>query len=377
MTTTDDVLLVSKPLVPPWQDSATLLPCSLAQHASGVRMAVMTRRGLRLDLPGVRSEGLYRHPAEPEPSGFDKARVLARLLGPDIPPVLHFMLAPRRRTSAAAALVRRRHPRVRIVQTVMWLPDFPGELEPALFGDVVAVWSQTGAAMARQALSARQGVRIVHIPPGVSPLEPMGRDEKRQARVALDLSPDRPVVVYAGDVELSGAARVVAMAATRVVERIPAFFVFACRPRTAMSWAATRAFESEIAPLVGRGHARVVGRLDSFHDLLRCADCQVLPGDTMYGRTDLPLSLLEGLSASVPAVVGTGTPVDMLIDAGAVLGVRPADPVALADTLIALLHRHGSVDALAAAGRDWVLRHHGVEQMAAAYSSVYHDLLRM
>ena len=43
-----DVLFVSKPLSPPWDDSGKLLPYLLAQRAGGLRLAVMTPRGVTI-----------------------------------------------------------------------------------------------------------------------------------------------------------------------------------------------------------------------------------------------------------------------------------------------------------------------------------------
>lgn len=371
-----DVLFVTKPLSPPWDDSGKLLPFTIARHIEGMRVAVMTHRGADVGLPRAVREEVYSQPSSFRVPGGDKLRVLWRLLTRDTPPVVHFFFSPNPATCLAARLFRRARPGVRVVQTVMSLPDNPRDLASGLFADVVVTWSRTAAEMASQA--ARQlgrPTRVVHVPPGVEPVAPMNLDEKREARAGFGLPPDRPVVLYAGDLEFSSAAETVARAAHEVVRRIQVTFVFACRPKTPGARLAERDLLRLLGGLVATGHARLMGRVDRFHDLLRCADCQVLPAETTYAKTDIPLVLLEGLSAGVPAVVGTGTAMDELVDSGAAIGVPPLVPGAVADALIGLLARHGA-PTMAAAGRACVAARHSAEGMARAHAAIYRELLQ-
>jgi glycosyltransferase involved in cell wall biosynthesis len=153
-------------------------------------------------------------------------------------------------------------------------------------------------------------------------------------------------------------------------------FVFACRPKPAAAQSVSRELEARLADLTALGHVRFMGSVGAFSDLLRCVDCQVLPAETTYAKTDLPMVLLEGLSAGVPAIVGTGTPMDELVDAGAVMGVPPGSPEALASALIGVLSGPGRAEAMAAGGRDYILLRHTARRMAEAHATIYRDLLR-
>ena len=173
-----------------------------------------------------------------------------------------------------------------------------------------------------------------------------------------------------------GLEEVTAAAAAEVVERVPATFLFACRRKTSASKAAERCLREDVTGLEARGYARILERVPSFKDLLRCVDVQVLPAETTYAKTDIPLVLLEGLSAGIPAVVARQTPMEELESAGAAVGVPPMDPEPLARALVGMLDGKGRVKALGDAGRRYVLEHHTARSMARAHADLYNEVLR-
>ncbi|NOZ02054.1 MAG: glycosyltransferase family 4 protein [Deltaproteobacteria bacterium] len=374
-----DVLFVSKPLCPPFNDSGKLLPYLVAKHIQGIRVSVMTPRGRPLtEGTGAISEEIY-----PVASSFSvpmtqKLRLMYRLIGRITPPAVHFFFSPNGPTTAAARLFRALKPDVKVIQTVMSLPAQAEALRGALFGDVVVTWSRAAAELVGSVVkSGRREARVVHVPPGIEPLEPMDPVEKKKVRHDLGLPTDRPLVLYAGDLEFSSGAEVTAAAAAGIMDRTPAFFAFACRRKTDQSLAAEKRLGEDLAPLLDRGRARILDKTPVFHDLLRCADVQVLPAETTYAKTDIPLVLLEGLSAGVPAIVATGTPMQELVDGGAAVGVPPLEPQALGAALTGLLEGKGRVDALGASGRRYVLKRHTAEAMARAHAKLYAEVLRI
>jgi glycosyltransferase involved in cell wall biosynthesis len=374
---TPDVLFVSKPLAAPWNDSGKVLPYLIAREIKGVSLAVMTPRGQPLAIQGVRSEELYRQAWSFTVPMRDKVGLLFRLMTRSLPPVVHFFFSPNGPTSLAARIVRWRHPGVKVVQTLMSLPMGGEAMDQGIFGDVVVAWSRTAAERASDVIM-RRGInaKVVHVPPGIDELRPMTQAQKSAARASFGLPPERPVILYAGDLEFSTAAFVTAATVPLVLEQMQAVFVFACRPKTAVAEAVSRELQSKLAGPISTGNVRFMGNVNAFAELLRCVDCQVLPAETTYAKTDLPMVLLEGLSAGVPAIVGTGTPMDELVQAGAVLGVPSGSPSALASALIGLLSGTGRAKALAVVGREIVLRRHSARAMADAHAAIYRELLR-
>lgn len=371
-----DVLLVSKPLGPPWNDSGKVLPFLLAKNLKEVRLAVLTAKGQSLGLPGVIEEQIYSESKSFSVALTEKARLFFWLARANLPPVLHFFFSPNLSTALAARLLRRLRSGIVTVQTLMSLPDDTRRLGLSLFADVVVVWSAYALEVAKEA-AARKGFRgkIVHINPGISPLSPASAEERAAIRKELGLPVEKPVILYAGDLEFTSAAQTVAGAAKLVLQEMQAVFIFACRAKTKHTGRYVEALRAGLKDYVSRGEIRFFQKTD-FHALLRCVDVQVFPAESTFAKTDIPLVLLEGLSAGVPAVVATNTPMQELVLQGAATGVPPMDPQALAHRLITLFSRPGQAEALGRAGRAVVMARYTAEAMAKAHATLYRQLLQ-
>ncbi len=373
-----DILFVSKPLCPPWDDSGKLLPYLIARHLDPdvCCVEVPVPKGRPLDLPGVLSWPVYAADSSFAVPRADKIRLLWGLLARRLPAVVHFFFSPNAATSAAARIVRACHPRTRFVQTVMSLPVDDRALADGLFADVVVAWSANAAQRIRRATAGRaRPPRVVHVPPGIVVQDPMTQGERIAARGRFGLSATSPAVLYAGDLEFSTAARTLAKAIPAVLAQMDATFVFACRPKTPAAAAVLAAIRELLADDEAAGRVNFLGNVPDFADLLRCVDVQVLPAETTYAKTDLPLVVLEGLVAGVPAIVGQGTPMDELVDAGAAQGVPPSDPGALAAAITRML----DVNTLArrsSEGRAFALSRHTAQAMASAHMAIYRELLQ-
>jgi glycosyltransferase involved in cell wall biosynthesis len=373
-----DILYVTKPLVPPWIDSGKLLPYLLVKNLPDFRIAVMIPKGKPLDFPNAVNEEIYSEGSSFSVPGAEKIRIMTRLLTRSTPSIIHFFFSPNGPTSMAARLVKKTHKGVSVVQTVMSLPEHQGALADGIFADRVIVWSRYAAARVSEiVLSRGLDSKVIHVPPGIEPLEPIVGDARKHLRTTFGLPPDAKIVLYAGDLEFSSGAVVTAEAARILKDRMRVVFVFACRPKTPASKKVLAEIEASLSSEVLAGRVRFMGQVSNFRDLVRCADVQVLPVETTYAKTDIPLVILEGLSAGIPAVVGTGTPMDELVDAGAAIGVVPRSPEALADCLSNLLMSGGSARVLAETGRRYVLANHSAEVMARAHAGIYQELNRM
>jgi len=369
---------VTKPLVPPWIDSGKLLPWLLVKNLPEFGISVMVPRGSAIDLPNVTNEQVYAGGSSFSVPGGDKLRLFARLMGRSMPPVAHFFFSPNGPTSAAARFIRHHRPDVRMVQTVMSLPMKAGVLESGLFADRIIVWSRHAEALVSAAIKSRGlDARVFHIPPGIEPIEPVSADVRKFTRSGFGLPPDAKIVLYAGDLEFSSGAATTAEAVKILADRMRAVFVFACRPKTPASRRVLAEIESGLSSEVAAGRVRFMGQVQNFRDLMNCVDCQVLPVETTYAKTDIPMVVLEGMSAGVPAIVGSGTPMDELVQAGVAVGVEPGNPLSLADAVMAVLGPDGSASGLAADGRRYVLEHHSAAAMARAHAAIYRELLGM
>ncbi|MEK6606251.1 MAG: glycosyltransferase family 4 protein [Myxococcota bacterium] len=337
------VLMVSKPIAPPWNDSGKNLVRDLARHGSRYGYRLLTTRAYAEEkrrAPPNGASHLTWEPLYPTRGSFTPAlgqnlRVLARLLARDDADIRHFFFAPNPRTVAAARVVQRLR-RTRTVQTVMSAPREGLALAKLLFADrIVALSAWSRSRLIDAGIDAE---RIALIPPGIA-LPPRSaaiprRDAASRARHGLGAE---PVVLFAGDYEFSHAARTLADAIPLVLARARATFLFACRLKTP----AARTAEARVRERVraNGSAARVVFRndVDDMPSLAGACDLCVMPAESLYAKMDLPLVLLEAMARGTPVVVAGAGPLGEVVAGGGGVAVPPRDPAALARALGDLL----------------------------------------
>lgn len=367
------VLFVSKPLIPPWNDSGKNLARDLAAGGARYHYHAMIPRGAAPP-PGARGEEVYGHTGPGFAVSYaEKARVLGRIWkgGHDL---YHFFFAPNPASSAAATLVTKARG-LPSVQTLCSAPRPEERVAPWLFGRRVVVLSQhTKARLLAEGVDAR---RVVYIPPALVPPELPSAERVRAAREKISAG-DRPIHLFPGDYEVSQAAETFARAivAWREEEHGPRpLFVFACRAKTPHAAAKEAEIRRIIAPC--EADVRFAGEVPDILALLAAAQVVALPAESLYAKMDAPLVLLEAMSFAIPVVVASVPPISELLDGAACgLGVPPAAPEVLTLALSKLARDPGMRARFGAEGKQLVQSTYTARTVAARYEDLYDEVLR-
>ncbi|MBX3270080.1 MAG: glycosyltransferase family 4 protein [Sandaracinaceae bacterium] len=344
------VLLVSKPLGPPWNDGSKNLARDLAE-------------GMRRHLPRalVTQTGWRPRRGQVEPIGRHTAlATLAHLATGPRPDLWHFFFAPNPRTSLAARALGRAR-RVPSVHTVCSRPRELRAAQRLLFADRTVVLSR-----ATEVALESVGARVLRIPPATPALAPLDAAARRETRRALGLPLEAPLLVYPGDLEHGeGAARILAAHARM---RTETWLVMACRTKTRAAREAERRLRTESGPRV-----TWVGETGAIHALLGAADAVALPSTDLYAKVDLPLVLIEAMWLARPVLVAADSPAAELAEDGAALAVEP-HPDAIAAALDDLADDGAKRAAQGALARRAAQSRYDVAAMAAAYERLYDEL---
>ncbi len=357
-----DVLLVSKPIAPPWTDSNKNLVRDLAGALRRYRPRVMVPVGV--SLPGVVSETVYTAAGAYAPSRVANARVFARLLaGPSVD-VWHFFFAPNPLTLRAGAVARV----VRRVPTVHTIASAPDDLErvaPMMFADAVVALSEHSARRL-----AAVGVRARVIPPALAPVH-VAAAEVAAARRRHDLP--GPYVLYPGDLEHSDGARTFIEASARDDGALT--WVIAARPKTARAHEALAGLTTLATER--RANVRFLGEIGDIHAVLAGAELTTLVVDTLHAKMDLPLVLLESLGLRIPVVVSSTTAAAEILPSGGASAIGPSDPAALFAEVRSLVDAPARRAAMGLAGERWVAATCAPSVVAAAHEILYDEVLAM
>jgi glycosyltransferase involved in cell wall biosynthesis len=364
------ILFVSKPVVPPWNDSGKNLVRDLARHMRRHRATIMTRAGAA-ELAPARSLSVYAaHSGGFAPGLSDQARVFAHLLPSRGHAAWHFFFAPNPR-SCLAGRVATRIRRVPSLHTLSSAPRAAANIVGKLFADLNVVLSAHTEQLLREAGLAPE--RLVRIAPAIEPLTPLSLAQREAARGAFELDPARPLLVYPGDLEFGGGAEL-AVAALRASRLSDLTLVLACRAKTERARSAEQVLHERVRAWGLAERVRFVGETANIHALLACADVVALPSTDLYAKMDYPLVLLEAMSLARPVVVAEGTPAAELCRDRAALAVEPRAEQ-LAATLEALFDDADERERLGARALSAVRTHYSAEVMAARYESLYDRLL--
>lgn len=368
-----DVLLVSKPIAPPWHDSSKNLVRDLAAHMRRYTPVVMSRPCAQVELPRARVEPVYA--ADTEHVGFspalvDNLRVLRRLAVGRKTALWHFFFAPNPRTSHVGRWVSKLRA-ARSVQTVCSAPAEHVHVQTVLFADRVVVLSEhTRTRFVQAGVSAE---RVVLIRPTIAPLSPVSTTRSLELRRELGLRTNCPLVVYAGDLEFGRGADLALEAHRDLPTDLDAQLVLACREKTPRAQERARELRERAARLGIGDRVRFMGETPRIHDLLATADLVTMPTETLYAKMDLPLVLLEAMALQRCVLVGAGTPAQELAAAGGAVAVPPTRDEVSATTR-ALLENSARRAQVGARARQVVLDDYAPEQMAARYESLYDEL---
>lgn len=356
-----DVLFVSKPVAPPWNDSNKNLVRDLSRALTRHRARVLVPAGAPLS--GVTSEQIYDGAGEYAPAIAANARVMARLLVGRRSDIWHFFFAPNPVTLLAgrAAKLAKGTP---TVHTIASAPDSLEAVTGELFADTIVVLSEH-----TRARLEKVGVKSKVVPPAlVVPDVSEGRVVATRARYKIE----GRYALYAGDLEFGDGARTFVRAAASDTER-ELRYVVASRPKTARAHEARAKLEREAEEL--GANILWLGEIDDIHALVKDASVLSLVTDTLHAKMDWPLVLLEALAMGVPCVVGAGTAASELKGSGACEPIRTGDPKALGFALRAWSERSDAVRARLEDASRWVDSKCKPSVVAAQYEEIYDEVV--
>lgn len=366
-----EVLFVSKPIAPPWNDGSKNLARDIATHLQRHVPVVMGRRGQASPIRQARLEEVYGSSSEDgfAPGLRESSKVFRRLLLGPRADVWHFFFAPNPKSSTAARLARALR-RVPSVHTVCSMPPQEARVRKLLFADVTVALSRASHRRLRQEGVPQSELRL--IPPCVPALPLPTLAERTSVGKDFELPERAPVWIYPGDLEHGGGAEI-ALQGLAASNRRDAVLLMACRPKTPRAAEARERLEAQAKRWGIDTRVRWVGETPRIHALLAASDFVVMVNRDHFAKMDYPLVALEAMALGRTVLVGSQTPCAELAEQGGAWAVS-ADGEALAEAverLSAEVERRRSLERQA---RALAATRFCPAAVAAAYERLYEEI---
>jgi len=357
---------VSKAITPPFHDGATCFVRDLSRALDRVHPTVLSTNNAPSIAPTVASAPVYQKRSRYSPALVDNLRVFQHLLRDTDHDIWHFVFAPNPVSSFAGNVLHRLRNRP-IVQTVASRPLRFDSTSRLLFGDrIIALSKFTADRLLRNNTHAH----VTVIPPSMADLS-RTTDEQRTAREQAGIDQDAALILYAGDLEFSSGASMMAAAAPTVLDKAPnTIIAFACRAKTPRSIEQQRTIAERLKPFGSR--VRFLGEVKDLPALIASACAMPFPVDDLYGKIDHPYVILESALLQVPVLVPNDGPI---AEIHGIPTMPQGDVKCLAGWCVEMAQDANARQQVGAALRKAVLTQHNPSTIAAAVTAVYDDLL--
>ena len=363
------VLLVSKPLAPPWNDSSKNLAKDIAVHAKGIQFNIMTTRTYSFPFSHIQSEPVYQTTGTYAPGLKQNAKVFMRMLqaDPEIS-VYHFFFAPNPLTSTVLKWALK-FKRKKILHTICSEPKSYKGIKKLVFADKVVALSED----TRDKLRAQGVENVVCIRPGIE----MGSSVKGSTNNPYQSykSDGKLNILFSGDYEYSGAHQVIVSSLEEIFNTLSnARIIFACRPKTRRAFEIERELLNTIRQMGFEEKVVFLNEVPNMLDLIEIADFAVFPAISLYHKMDMPLVLLECLAREVPLVVSHLPSLEILGTEGAALLISPHQRREFAQAVIRLGQDSALRKTMGEKGRRLVESEFNIQKISEQYEALYREL---
>ncbi len=364
------VLIVSKPLTPPWNDGSKNMARDLVLHAENIQFNVMTAGGPDPFPAGVISEKIFNSAGTYQPPLGQNIKTFLRLLRPDAGiDIYHFFFAPNARTSGVLKLLLKCK-KQKTLHTVASAPLDFSQAKNWLFADrTIAVSEHSKQEFNRIGIST---IETVH--PGIKVLSEQEIKNIPTAEWESLREGSDAVFLYPGDYEFSGGHEFLTALLPEVISYHPRIkVVFACRTKTPEAKKIEAGVKSKLG---GMRQIVFLNEVQNMKGLLKVCDAVLFPAASLYKKVDIPLTLLEAMSFGKPVIASKLPALTELITSETGVLADMNNSYDWTESMLKMVAHPDWRLELGAKARRRVIDFFSARAMARSYEKIYRELLK-
>lgn len=378
MSTKKRILLLTRPICPPWDEGSKNFAYTLAKYASDFEIHLLTCGNVK-DLP----ENVVQHEiySSPQLNFTQKFRLIKFLRKFNDYDIIHSLFTPTKSNSFFLRFSLKKG--AKIIQAVATLREdlySAKDFKKILFGDMIITYSD----YAKEKLERMEFQNVKRIYPGIdvnlySPA-PQNPDLMRK----FETSEDDFVINYTGEYVRLGDM-------DDIVETFVDLVETPCRDVST----GKNNFKLHLAVRVKNekdaGKKReVVNKLEKANILDRVAfiddgsytmeeiynlcDISIFPARTMAGKFDIPLAMIETMACGKPVIATSLERMKYFLNDENSILIDPGDRAALKEKILYLYENKDARDRLGKVGMEFVRANFDIMKVVKEYEEVYRDL---
>ncbi len=298
-----NVLLATRPLVPPWDEASKNFAYFLAKSIHGSKLTVLSTKEKLFELPDT----VTQVPVYPSAHlGFGAKLSLLRYLRDrrDDFDITHYLFTPAKRNALIIKNLAR-PTKGKTIQTVATLREdlySPDELKKLLFADAIVVYTDRS----KNRLTELGFTNVRRIYPGIDLTLYRPKEKDRALLEEFHFTDQDFIVVYPGEYSRLGATDMLVESLLYHFNKHPESnlrFIFACRVKND---ADAKKKAEVVAALDAADLLPKVAFTDTIFDmpaLYNLADVIAFPVMDMKGKFDVPLVIIEAYACGKPVIL--------------------------------------------------------------------------
>jgi phosphatidylinositol alpha-1,6-mannosyltransferase len=372
MKKTRNVLIVSKPISPPWQDGTKNLAKNIINYVNNVRFQILTPKGYKFKKANVISEDIYQTPKDYTPSIPEDLQALFHLITARKKiDLFHFIFTP----NVKSSIVLKHLTGLKNKPTIQTVTRTPINLKPIkhlLFASKTLVLSDhTYKTLAEEGFE-----NIVKINPGVD-LEEIEQSKLKESdfKARHNLS-NNFIVMYPGDYDFSNTAKGVIETIPPVVSRYPDVrYILTFRSFSEETRLKETELRQYIIDLGIEKYVRIFNQVEDMYEVLQAADVFLFPVKALFSKVDIPLILLEAMAFSKPIILSNASPLDEVIVDDKEFVLDPDDVTSITRRIINLIDSEELCKNRGEISRDIIEKRFNMQFIACEYEKLYQEFL--
>lgn len=367
------ILLITRPIAPPWDEASKNFAYTLAKNVQGVEFGLLTN-GILPDLPeNVRQKPIY---TSNNFSYLQKLRLIKHLrkIRKDFD-VLHYIFTPTKQNAFLIKHFIDCKKAAKTIQTVATLREDlfrDSDFKKILFGDLIITYSD----YAKNKLNSLGFNNVKRVYPGID-LEEFKKTEKDRALMhRKNISEDDFVINFTGEYSRLGAIDLVIDSFIEISKNIPsAKLALAVRIKNKED----AEKKEEIIKKLKENN--LLDKVSFFDDgsykmppVFNLCDISLFPVSDMKGKFDIPLAVVEAMACEKPVILSDLPILSELNNGQNSVIIEKGNIKQLSEEILDLYNNSEKRKQIGQEARKFVEKNFDIKKIAEIYQKIYEML---